>query len=155
MKIQAENETQKVQPDELDWKIIRILAEEATPNSVVARRLKVTEGTVRRRLKRLHEAGTIRIRAMIDPEVIDNRQLAMIGVVVSESHLLEQRAKELAALDGVLNVSIVSGQYDLMCEVLVDSNHGLVDFLTRELSTIDGIRKTESFLVLRSYNRYV
>lgn len=151
----ATNREETYQPDELDWKIIDILSEESVPNSAVARQLGVTEGTVRQRVKRLRDAGIIHVRALINPEVIANQQLAVVAVVVAESHLLETRALELAALKSVLNVSIISGQYDLMLEVLVDSNHGLVNFLTRELSTIEGIQKTESFLVLRSYNRYV
>ena len=143
------------QPDELDWKIIHILTEEDATNSSVARRLGIAEGTVRSRLKRLRTHGIIRVRALINPEVIADQQLALLAITVSESHLLDGKARELAALDRVLNVSIVSGQYDLMVEVLVDSNHGLVHFLTEELSAISGIQKTETFLTLRSYNKYV
>ena len=42
-----------------------------------------------------------------------------------------------------------------MLEVLVDSNRGLVRFLTETLSTIDGISTTESFVTLKSYKKYV
>ncbi len=42
-----------------------------------------------------------------------------------------------------------------MAEVLVDSNHGLVDFLTRKLAGVDDVSATESFLLLKSYGKYV
>jgi Lrp/AsnC family transcriptional regulator for asnA, asnC and gidA len=42
-----------------------------------------------------------------------------------------------------------------MAEVLVDSNRGLVKFLTEDLSTIQGIALTESFLMLKNFNKFV
>jgi Lrp/AsnC family transcriptional regulator for asnA, asnC and gidA len=55
----------------------------------------------------------------------------------------------------VLSVSIASGRYDLIAEVLVDSNRGLVRFLTEELSAVEGVISSESFLMLKSYNKFV
>jgi Lrp/AsnC family transcriptional regulator for asnA, asnC and gidA len=45
---------------------------------------------------------------------------------LAESRLLKAKAKEMSALENMLAVSIVSGCYDLIAEVLVDSNRGLV-----------------------------
>ena len=42
-----------------------------------------------------------------------------------------------------------------MAEVMVDSNHGLVKFLTESLSKVDGISKTESFIMLKSFSKFV
>ena len=50
---------------------------------------------------------------------------------------------------------IVYGAYDLILEALVDSNKGLVRFLTEELSKVEGLAKTETFLLLRSYNKWI
>ncbi|MGA2615230.1 MAG: Lrp/AsnC ligand binding domain-containing protein [Spirochaetia bacterium] len=61
----------------------------------------------------------------------------------------------MARLENVLSVSIASGRYDLIAEVLLDSNRGLVRFLTEELSTIEGILASESFIMLKNYNKYV
>jgi len=144
-----------MEPDELDWKIIEILRKGNESNNALARRLDISEGTVRQRIKRLREAGVLEIRGLINPEILNNQQLAMIAVSLSESNLLEQKAEELLTLNNVLNVSITSGRYDLFVEVLIDSNRGLVDFLTRELPRVKGITKTESFLMLKSYHKFV
>jgi Lrp/AsnC family transcriptional regulator for asnA, asnC and gidA len=74
---------------------------------------------------------------------------------VAESRLLERKAEEISHLPNVLSVSITSGRYDLIAEVLVDSNKGLVKFLTEELSGIEGITRSESFIMLKNYNKYV
>ena len=144
-----------MEPDELDWKIIEILRKGNESNNALARILDISEGTVRQRIKRLREAGVLEIRGLINPEILNNQQLAMIAVSLSESNLLEKKAEELMGLNNVLNVSITSGRYDLFVEVLIDSNRGLVDFLTRELPRVKGITKTESFLMLKSYHKFV
>jgi Lrp/AsnC family transcriptional regulator for asnA, asnC and gidA len=144
-----------MQPDDTDWKIISILKRGDVPNNTIARKLGVSEGTVRARLKRLKEAGILRVRALINPDVLENKQLVIVAVRVAESKLLERKAEELARLENVLSVSIASGRYDLIAEVLLDSNRGLVHFLTEELSTIEGILASESFIMLKSYNKFV
>jgi Lrp/AsnC family transcriptional regulator for asnA, asnC and gidA len=144
-----------MQPDQTDWKIISILKESWVPNNTIARRLGVSEGTVRARLKRLKEAGILQIRALINPDVLENQQLVIVAIRVAESKLLERKAEELSRLPNVLSVSIASGRYDLITEVLLDSNRGLVRFLTEELSTIEGILASESFIMLKSYQKYV
>lgn len=141
--------------DETDWNIIKILQGEYLPNNRIAKQLGISEGTVRARLKKLKEAQVLEIRALINPEVLSNKQLALVAMRVAQSRLLESKAEEVARLPNVLSVSIASGRYDLIAEVLVDSNRGLVRFLTEELSTVAGVVGSESFLMLKSYNKFV
>ncbi|MDY7027121.1 MAG: Lrp/AsnC family transcriptional regulator [Spirochaetota bacterium] len=145
----------KIELDELDTKIIARLRVENMNNSALAQELGLSEGTVRQRIKRLKESGILKIKALINPDSLANQQLTMIAVSIKESRLLDAKAREIAELDGVLSVSVVSGRYDLIVEALVDSNHGLVEFLTENLAKIDGVSKTESFLMLKNYSKYV
>lgn len=144
-----------MQPDETDWKIIDILRKGYVPNNTIARKLNISEGTVRVRLKKLKDSGIMEIRALINPDALENQQLALVAMSVAESRLLESKAKEVSALENVLSVSIVSGRYDLIAEVLVDSNRGLVQFLTGQLSKVKGIVHSESFLMLKNYHKFV
>ena len=101
------------------------------------------------------DTGVLKVAAGIDPDALENQQAALVALNVTRASLLEQKAREIAALPHVLAVSIVSGRYDLMAEVLVNSNHGLVDFLTGELAGVEEVSATESFLLLKSYGKYV
>jgi len=141
--------------DELDWSIVNEMRREELTNNALAERLGVSEGTVRQRLKRLKDANVLRFRAQINPDALARQQLAVIAVSIAESRLLDEKARQIAALENVLSVSIMSGQYDLMAEILVDSNRGLVRFLTETLPAVEGIVRTKSFLALRSYNKFV
>jgi Lrp/AsnC family transcriptional regulator, regulator for asnA, asnC and gidA len=144
-----------MQPDETDWKIINILKEGYVPNNTIARELGISEGTVRARLKKLKESGILQVRALINPDVLENKQLVIVAIRVAESKLLDLKAEELSRLPNVLSVSIASGRFDLIAEVLLDSNRGLVKFLTEELSTVEGILASESFIMLKNYGKYV
>ena len=144
-----------MQPDTLDWKIINILSQKDIPNSTVAKKLGVTEGTIRQRLKRLQNGGVLKIRALRNPSILENQQLAIVAATLMEAKYLDKKAREISELENVLSVSIVSGQYDFLIEVLVESNSGLVSFLTEKLSTVGGISKTETFVILKSYEKWV
>ncbi len=144
-----------MQPDKLDWKIINILSKKHIPNSAIAQKLNVSEGTIRQRLKRLQNNGVLKIRALRDPNTLENQQLAVIAATLMEAKLLDCKAQEISKLRNVISVSIVSGRYDILIEVLVESNRGLVNFLTEKLSAIEGISKTETFLILKSYQKWL
>ncbi|MDC7228336.1 MAG: Lrp/AsnC family transcriptional regulator [Spirochaetales bacterium] len=144
-----------MQLDALDWKIIDILREANVPNSSIARELDLSEGAIRQRLKKLKDSGVMIVRGLINPDILENQQIAMVAATVAESSFLETKAREIAELLNVQSVNITTGRYDLMIEVLVDSNKGLVKFLTEELSKVHGIASTESFIMLKGYNKYI
>jgi len=73
-----------MQPDPLDWKIINILSQKYMPNSTVAKKLGVTEGTIRQRLKRLQNGGVLKIRALRDPSILENQQLAIVAATLGQ-----------------------------------------------------------------------
>jgi Lrp/AsnC family transcriptional regulator, regulator for asnA, asnC and gidA len=142
--------------DEIDRGIVEALrADGRTNNSVIASRLGIAEGTVRQRMKKLTETGVVRISALVNPEIISEHQLCMVGLKLSESKRLEHSAQEISALPEVVSVAIVTGRYDLLAEVLVDSNHGLIRFLSESLAKVAGIESTETFLLLKTYDKWI
>jgi Lrp/AsnC family transcriptional regulator for asnA, asnC and gidA len=141
--------------DARDWAIIELLRAGTISNSAVAKELGVSEGMIRQRIKRLREHGILSLRGLINPDILANRQVVWLGANVAESRLLEKKAEEIARLENVLSVSISSGRFDLIVELLLDTHRGLVDFLINELSQVDGIVRTESFVTLKTYSKFV
>lgn len=142
--------------DEIDRGIVAALrADGRTNNSVIAARLGIAEGTVRQRMRKLTEAGVVRISALVNPEIISEHQLCMIGLKLSESKRLESAAIEISQLPEVRSVAIATGRYDMLVEVLVDSNHGLIRFLSESLAKVAGIESTETFLLLKTYDKWI
>jgi Lrp/AsnC family transcriptional regulator for asnA, asnC and gidA len=142
--------------DELDRGIIQALRDDGrSNNSAIAAQLGVAEGTVRQRMRKLTEAGVVRVSALVNPEIISEHQLCLIGMKVEESKRLEATAQDVSKLPEVRSVAIVTGRYDLLVEVLVDSNHGLIRFLSESLAQVSGIQSSETFLLLKTYDKWI
>lgn len=142
--------------DDIDRGIVAALrADGRTNNSVIAARLGIAEGTVRQRMRKLTEAGVVRVSALVNPEIISEHQLCMVGLKLADSKRLEAVATEISELPEVRSVAIVTGRYDLLSEVLVDSNHGLIRFLSESLAKVAGIESTETFLLLKTYDKWI
>jgi Lrp/AsnC family transcriptional regulator for asnA, asnC and gidA len=146
---------QQIELDERDRQIIELLRSGTINNSTVAKELDVSEGMVRQRIRRLRESGILSLRGLINPDILANRQLVILGISVSETRRLDEIARQVSALESVLSVSLVSGRFDLVVELLLDSHKGLVDFLIDHLSTIEGITRTESYVTLKTYSKFV
>lgn len=145
----------KYAPDDKDWQIIELLRAGTISNSTIAQELGVSEGMIRQRIKRLREYGILSLRGLINPDILGHSQIVMVAANITESRILEETAEEVEKLEKVLSVSIVSGRYDLIIEVLLDSNSSLIDFLSKDLSRVPGIKNTESFVALKNYSKFV
>ena len=142
-------------PDEREWEIIDLLRSGVISNSAIAKELGVSEGMIRQRIRRMREQGVISLRGLINPEILQDRQVVWLGVNVATTSQLTEKAEEVADLPEVLSVSLVSGRYDLIVELLLDSHRGLVSFLTEQLAGVEGIVSTESFVTLKTYAKFV
>jgi len=141
--------------DDKDRLIIDHLKNGTIVNSAIASELGVSEGMVRQRIKKMRDSGVLSLRGFVNPDVLDSYQLVILGATVTESKLLTSKADEIAALDSVISVSIVSGRFDLIIELLLSSHQGLITFLSEELSNVSGIAQTESFIALHTIDKFV
>ncbi len=71
-------------PD-IDYSIIRLLADDGRmSNTEIARRLGVSEATVRQRIKQLVESGKIRVTSQVNVDSFSDIFYALISIVVSK-----------------------------------------------------------------------
>ena len=71
-----------------------------------------------------------------------------------ERSKINETAEQLAAIDGISEVYSVSGNYDLIAVVRVQSNEELSDLVTKKLLKINSILKTETMLAFKAYSRH-
>jgi Lrp/AsnC family transcriptional regulator for asnA, asnC and gidA len=134
--------------DDLDIKIISMLQDDArASNAGIARHVSVSEGTVRRRLKRIIQEGFIRVTAALDPAKMGYASEALIGVQ-ADPDKTDQVAEDLARLDEVDWVTITTGAYDVFAWAALQSVEALGIFLRTKVGTIPGVRRTETFVNL-------
>ena len=107
----------------------------------------LSEAAVRQRVQRLTETGVIQIVGVTDPLQLGFARQAMIGLKVRGD--VESVADELAEMDEVDYVVITAGSFDLIVEVVCESDEQLLHILSRRIRSIEGVQATETFVYLR------
>ncbi|HHV62760.1 MAG TPA: Lrp/AsnC family transcriptional regulator [Firmicutes bacterium] len=135
--------------DELDRAIMKILQRDGRETyTAIAGMLGVAEGTIRKRVNRLIEEGIMKIVAVTDPSKLGMNFMAIVGVHVSSSDL-GRIIETLSAMPEVREITVCTGTYDLIIEVVARTNDDLFGFLTEKLRKIPGIAGSETSLVLK------
>ena len=107
----------------------------------------LSEAAVRQRVQRLTESGVMQIVAVTDPLELGFARQAMVGIRVTGA--LEPVADALAALPEVDYVVITAGTYDLLAEVVAESDDHLLQLISGKIRTIENVVATETFMYLK------
>jgi Lrp/AsnC family transcriptional regulator, regulator for asnA, asnC and gidA len=135
--------------DAIDLQIIDALQKDGrVAFAQIAEQLNVSPGMIRLRYNRLVEQGYLKVVAITNPLRMGFKTMAMIGIRVDGSRLLGV-AEKISKLNEVIYLVASSGRFDLFAEVVCRDHEDLLRFITEKLSTIDGVRESESFLHLK------
>src|SRR5512135_2869281 len=135
--------------DETDLRIIEALRKDGrVAFAQIAEQLNVSPGMIRLRYNRLVEQGYLKVVAITNPLRMGYRTMAMIGIRVDGSKLLEV-AEKIARLEEVIYLIISSGRFDIFAEVVCRDHEDLLRFISEKLATVDGVRESESFMHLK------
>lgn len=140
--------------DGIDRRIIALLQVDGRRAfASVAQELGVSEGTVRQRYQRLVDAGVLQVVGVADPFKVGFHFMAMVGVNISidGEHSIHDVAERISRFPEVSYAVMSTGGFDLLVEVTAETNDEFVRFLTERLHRVNGIRRTETFMLLRVY----
>ena len=139
--------------DELDQKIVSLLRVDGRLTKLeIARRLGVTETTVRKRINRLIEDDVINIVALTNPHKFGRRLDAYIGIAVAAGQL-QDAARRLTEMVEVRYAGLSTGGYNIMLVASFTSQDHLADFLTARLAEIPGVIRADTFQIIRVIKR--
>lgn len=119
----------------------------------LAIRVQLNEATVRARIRKLEQSGTMRVVARLDLGAVGYPFTALVGVRL-RGRSVEDVCKDLLALPEVISVLSVIGRNDLEIQVIAPSLEDLNRQLTEVIPAIDGIVALESALAMKIY-KYV
>ena len=141
--------------DELDRRILSELAADARlSNRELARRIGVAPGTVAERIDRLERSRAISgYHAHVEPEALGFHSNAIIGLQIAQGPPVAETMERLARVPGVQWVAMVTGQWDLMIELLVRDQAQLREVLTDTIWTLPEFRHSETLVVLDRVRR--
>ncbi len=147
------NGTAQKSLDDVDLKLVELLTQDGRAANVdLARALGISESTVARRLKTLIDGGWIKITAVLDPTKFGFTVTALIGVNTDPKRTV-QLADEIVKLSEVQFVGITTGPHDLYVWVNVRNLPELWSFLAERLNTLNGIRSSQTMVLLDTKKR--
>ena len=107
----------------------------------------LSEAAVRQRVQKLTEAGVMQVVAVTDPLQLGFARQAMVGLKVTGP--LETVADAVAEIAEVDYVVVTAGSYDLLVDVVCESDDHLLEVLSSRIRTIPGVVATETFMYLQ------
>ena len=135
--------------DEKDERIIEILQCDARmPYTEIAKMLKISESTVRKRISAIERAGIIKkYSAIVDPVKMGYKTVTIIGLDVDPSKFLEA-AQKMATFPEAKYVATSTGDHMIMAEIWTKDGKELTDLITKRIGNIDGIKKICPAIIL-------
>lgn len=145
----------KLNLDDLDRSIINELEKNGRVSyKIIAKKLNVSDGTIRFRVNKMVRNNIIKISAMINPFVLEEGITALVRMQLEKRNHVKAM-EEISRLKGVVSVCNATGFYDLQVEVFLESRKELNKFLVEDLSRIDGIKSTETSVYLDAIDKWV
>jgi Lrp/AsnC family transcriptional regulator for asnA, asnC and gidA len=130
--------------DDLDRSIVEKLARDArVSNRQIAAELKVTEGTIRSRIKRLQAERLIQFTVVTDFRMAGSPNLVMLGIQADPSRV-PTLAKQLAEIHEIGCVIVLLGRYSLLAMGLFTSIEQLNELVTSRIRTLEGVHDVET-----------
>jgi len=138
-----------VEIDELDFKILELLQEDGRLTFLeIAKRLKLNESTIRKRVQALKEQRIIkRFTVEIDPAKIGLNTVAIVGIDVDPPKLLEV-SQTLCEFKEIRNVATSTGDHMIMTEMWARDGRELTKIISEKIGVIDGIKKICPAIIL-------
>lgn len=142
-----------VQLDDVSKAIIEQLqADGRRSYADIGKAVGLSEAAVRQRVQRLQETGVMQIVAVTDPMQLGFTRQAMIGIrVEGDTRVL---AEQLAQIDEIDYVVLTAGSFDLLAEVVCESDEELLDLLNTRIRSLPGVQQTETFVYLKLQKQY-
>lgn len=140
--------TRKPNLDDTAKRIIELLQGDGRLSySAIAKDVGLSEAAVRHRVQKLIEGGVMQIVAVTDAMQMGFARQAMIGIKVAGD--IQEVAAELAEIDEIDYVVITTGRFDILAELVAQSDDELLQIMSQRITKIDRVVNTETFLYLR------
>jgi Lrp/AsnC family transcriptional regulator for asnA, asnC and gidA len=141
------HERSPVHLDDVSKAIIEQLQQDGRRSyAAIGKVVGLSEAAVRQRVQRLIDGGVMQVVAVTDPLELGFARQAMVGVRVQGP--LEPVADALTALQEVDYVVITAGSFDLLVEVVCESDEHLLNLISSRIRTVEGVIATETFMYL-------
>jgi Lrp/AsnC family transcriptional regulator, regulator for asnA, asnC and gidA len=146
------SKTRSAQLDDVSKAIIEQLQEDGRRSyAEIGKAVGLSEAAVRQRVQKLTDAGVMQVVAVTDPMQLGFYRQAMIGLRCSGD--TRAIADKLASLEAVDYVVLTAGSFDIMAEVVCESDEDLINLLNEQIRKLEGVVSTETFVYLKLHKQ--
>lgn len=141
---------QNIEIDGIDKTILRaLMADARTPVLKIAREVGISGAAIHQRLRKLEKSGIISgSKFVINPKVLGYTTMAFIGVYLDKAVSNPEAVKQLKKIPEVLECHYTTGNWSIFIKILCKDNEHLMHLLNKEIQSISGVSRTETFISL-------
>lgn len=141
---------QNIEIDGIDKEILRALMEDArTPILEIARSVGISGAAIHQRLRKLEKSGLISgSKFTINPKILGYTTMAFIGIYLDKAMSNPEAVKQLKKIPEVLECHYTTGNWSIFIKILCRDNEHLMHLLNKEIQSIEGVSRTETFISL-------
>ena len=134
----------------IDKTILRALMKDArTPILEIARVVGISGAAIHQRLRKLEGSGLISgSKFVINPKALGYTTMAFVGVFLEKAKNNSDAIKQLKRIPQVLECHYTTGNWSVLIKILCKDNEHLMSVLNKEIQTISGVSRTETFISL-------
>jgi DNA-binding Lrp family transcriptional regulator len=138
----------RIDLDDLDLAIMQALIDDGRRSSrTIARKLQVSEGTVRVGTNRLTQSGLIRVMAMVEPVALGIAGVIAAISVRAERARLNSIVNELVAMPEVGLLAKCVGRWDMHITVIAADAQRLMQMVSTRVQCIGGVLETDKLFL--------
>jgi Lrp/AsnC family transcriptional regulator for asnA, asnC and gidA len=136
--------------DGIDKMILRALMKDArTPILKIARQVGISGAAIHQRLRKLENSELFSgSKFIINPKVLGYTTMAFIGIFLEKAVSNPQAVKQLKKIPEVLECHYTTGNWSILIKVLCKDNEHLMHLLNKDIQSIKGVSRTETFISL-------
>ncbi|MEM6517457.1 MAG: Lrp/AsnC ligand binding domain-containing protein [Bacteroidota bacterium] len=141
---------QQIQIDGIDKKILRALMQDArTPILEIARLVGISGAAIHQRLRKLEKSKLISgSKFILNPKVLGYTTMAYIGIYLDKAMSNPEAVRQLKKIPEVLECHYTTGDWSIFIKVLCKDNEHLMEVLNKDIQSITGVSRTETFISL-------
>jgi Lrp/AsnC family transcriptional regulator for asnA, asnC and gidA len=141
---------QNIEIDGIDKEILRALMSDArTPILEISRKIGISGAAIHQRLRKLEKSGIISgSKFIINPKVLGYKTMAFIGIYLDKAMSNPEAVKQLQKIPEVLECHYTTGNWSVFIKILCKDNEHLMHLLNKDIQSIKGVSRTETFISL-------
>jgi len=142
---------QNLEIDGIDKEILRALMGDArTPILEIARQVGISGAAIHQRLRKLEKSRLISgSKFIINPKALGYTTMAFVGIYLDKAMNNPEAVKQLQKIPEVLECHYTTGNWSIFIKILCRDNEHLMHLLNKEIQSIPGVSRTETFVSLQ------